>query len=192
MRWLAPLAVVMLGADACPAITTFLATVSDTGPDLAVREIAMSQAFAPRPASPAPAATALRASERGAVNPAALAVAGLLALAPAVAFGQPGPDIAQGQALYEGKCGGCHSLDANRVGPKHRGVVGRKVASVPDYDYSPAIRKLGGVWTPERIDQWLQGPQAMAPGAKMFLQVSDPEQRRAIIAYLAANSASPK
>src|SRR5580698_5520498 len=74
-------------------------------------------------------------------------------------------EISDGQALYEGKCGGCHSLDENRVGPRHRGVVGRKVASVPDYDYSPAIRKLGGVWTRDRIDQWLQGPQALAPGA---------------------------
>jgi cytochrome c len=94
--------------------------------------------------------------------------------------------------LYESKCGGCHSLDKNRVGPKHRGVVGRKVASVPDYDYSPAIKKLGGVWTPDRIDRWLQGPQAMAPGAKMFFQVSDPAQRHAIIAYLSANSPQPR
>ena len=123
---------------------------------------------------------------------AALAVVGLLTLSPAAAFAQPGPAVADGQMLYGSKCGGCHSLDQNRVGPKHRGVVGRKVASVPDYDYSPAIRKLGGVWTAQRIDQWLQGPQAMAPGAKMFFQVSDPVQRQAIIAYLAANSPPPK
>jgi cytochrome c len=120
-----------------------------------------------------------------------MAVAGLLALAPAVSLSQPNPDIAKGQTLYEGKCGGCHSLDENRIGPKHRGVVGRKVASVPTYDYSPAIRKLGGVWTPQRIDQWLQGPQAMAPGAKMFFQVPDAGTRKAIIAYLAANSPRP-
>jgi cytochrome c len=121
-----------------------------------------------------------------------LGVAGLLTLAPALAFAQSGPEVADGQMLYESKCGGCHSLDKNRVGPKHRGVVGRKVASVPDYDYSPAIKKLGGVWTPDRIDRWLQGPQAMAPGAKMFFQVSDPAQRKSIIAYLSANSPPPK
>jgi cytochrome c len=121
-----------------------------------------------------------------------LGIAGLLTLAPALAFAQSGPEVADGQMLYESKCGGCHSLDKNRVGPKHRGVVGRKVASVPDYDYSPAIKKLGGVWTPDRIDRWLQGPQAMAPGAKMFFQVSDPAQRKSIIAYLSANSPPPK
>jgi cytochrome c len=117
-----------------------------------------------------------------------LAIAALPASAPATARAQPDANVADGQTLYEGKCGGCHSLDENRVGPRHRGVVGRAIASLPDYDYSAAIRKLGGVWTPERIDQWLQGPQAMAPGAKMFFQVADPAQRKAIIGYLAANS----
>lgn len=106
----------------------------------------------------------------------------------ASARAQPDDVISQGQALYESKCGGCHSLDQNRVGPRHRGVVGREVASIADYDYSPAIRKLGGVWTPARIDQWLQGPQALAPGAKMFFSVSDPDQRKAIITYLTSVS----
>ncbi len=121
----------------------------------------------------------------------AIAAVGLLTL-PVSVFAQPSPEVASGQTLYESKCGGCHSLDQNRVGPKHRGVVGRDVAGVPDYGYSPAIKKLGGVWTPERIDQWLQGPQTMAPGARMFFQVPDPGQRKAIIAYLSANSPPPQ
>ena len=109
-----------------------------------------------------------------------------------LALGARADEVSDGQALYEGKCGGCHSLDANRVGPRHRGVVGRKVASIPDYDYSPAIRKLGGVWTQERINQWLQGPQGMAPGAKMFFSVPDAAQRKAIIAYLTSVSPGAK
>jgi cytochrome c len=120
-----------------------------------------------------------------------LATAALCAVAGPV-LAQPPGDAAAGKALYEAKCGGCHSVEANRVGPRHRDVVGRKVASLTDYDYSPAIRKLGGVWTAERIDVWLQGPQAMAPGSKMFLSVSDPEQRRDIIAYLASVSKPAK
>lgn len=101
---------------------------------------------------------------------------------------QPPRDIAAGQALYEAKCGGCHSVDENRVGPRHRNVVGRKVASLQDYDYSPALKKLGGVWTPDRIDMWLQGPQAMASGATMFFAVPDADQRRNITAYLVSVS----
>ncbi|OQW44763.1 MAG: hypothetical protein A4S16_14215 [Proteobacteria bacterium SG_bin6] len=95
---------------------------------------------------------------------------------------------ADGQALYQAKCGGCHSLDANRIGPAHRGVVGRKIATAPGYPYSSAIKKLAGVWTPARLDVWLQGPQKLAPGSKMFLTIPDPTQRAAIIAYLVANS----
>ncbi len=119
----------------------------------------------------------IRAGLKGAV---ALAL-----LLPAPAFAQ----AADGKALYEGKCGGCHSLDANRVGPAHRGVVGRRIATAPGYAYSPAIKKLAGVWTPARLDQWLQAPQKLAPGSKMYLTIPDAQKRAAIISYLA--SASP-
>jgi cytochrome c len=99
-------------------------------------------------------------------------------------------DAAAGQALYQAKCGGCHSLDVNRIGPAHRGVVGRRIASAPGYDYSPALKKLAGVWTPSRSDQWLQGPQKLAPGSKMFFSLADSTQRRDIISYLGSVSAS--
>ena len=100
---------------------------------------------------------------------AVLAGIGLAAAVPALAAG----DAAAGQAAYQAKCGGCHSLDANRIGPAHRGVVGRRIASAPGYAYSAALKKVPGVWTPARLDQWLQGPQKLAPGTKMFLIVTD-------------------
>lgn len=93
-------------------------------------------------------------------------------------------DVSAGQALYQAKCTGCHSVDADRIGPRHRDVVGRKVASVPGYNYSPALKKLGGVWTPARLDQWLSGTQKMAPGSRMYLEMDDANQRRLLIAYL--------
>ena len=93
-------------------------------------------------------------------------------------------DVMAGKLLYEARCGACHSVDANRTGPLHRGVVGRPVASVPGFDYSPALKHLGGVWTPGRLNLWLQNPQAVAPGTAMYFTVDDPVQRRQIIAYL--------
>ncbi len=98
---------------------------------------------------------------------------------------------ADGQALYQAKCGGCHSLDANRIGPAHRGVVGRRIATAPGYPFSPAIKKLAGVWTPARLDSWLQNPQKFAPGSKMYLMVPDADKRALIIGYLASVSPSP-
>jgi cytochrome c len=113
----------------------------------------------------------------------AIAVLSICVIPPA--WGQITGNVVTGKALYEAKCGGCHSVDANRIGPLHRGIIGRKIASVPDFDYSPAIRRLHGVWTPKRLDRWLQGPQAVAPGTLMYLNVEDLSQRRDIIAYLA-------
>jgi len=101
------------------------------------------------------------------------------------ALAQTGNDAAAGKSLYEAKCSGCHSVDTNRIGPMHRGVVGREVASVPGFDYSPALKQLHGVWTKERLDKWLQNPQTVAPGTIMFASVDDPVERREIIAYLA-------
>lgn len=124
-----------------------------------------------------------------------LPVAALLRVGAAFAVGlavlisipRPGlaaDDVASGGMLYENKCGGCHSVDGDRIGPRHRNVVGRRVASVAGYAYSPALKKLGGAWTSARLDQWLSGTQKMAPGSKMYLGIDDPAQRRAIIAYL--------
>ena len=100
-------------------------------------------------------------------------------------------DAVLGKAQYEATCGACHSLDANRVGPLHRGVVGRKIASVADYAYSPAIKRLRGVWTTAKLDTWLQGPQRVAPGTKMIFSVQDAAKRANIIAYLSSVSVPP-
>jgi cytochrome c len=127
-----------------------------------------------------------------ALAPVGVMLSGLFAVAviaqPSAATG----DAAAGQALYQSKCAGCHSVDADRIGPRHRNVVGRPVASVPGYAYSPALKKLGGVWTPARLDRWLSGTQKMAPGSKMYLEIDDPVQRRQLIAYLASVSAPRK
>jgi cytochrome c len=100
--------------------------------------------------------------------------------APALAAG----DVALGQTLYESRCGACHSIQSNRVGPKHLGVVGRKAGSIPDYDYSPALKKAKFIWTPKQIDKWLQGPGKLVRGTNMAFTVPKPEDRAAIIAYL--------
>jgi cytochrome c len=101
---------------------------------------------------------------------------------------QPQPTLAGdpvvGARIYQ-TCMGCHSLDENDVGPRHRGVVGRKAGSVPGYAYSAALKRSGIVWTPDQLDRWLSGPQALVPGAKMYFSVANPRNRADIIAYLA-------
>jgi cytochrome c len=98
------------------------------------------------------------------------------------AGGLPG-DASHGEALYE-SCQDCHSLDKNDVGPRHRGVFGRKAASLSDYDYSDALKSANIVWNEETLDKWLTDPQAVAPGAKMFFHLDNPQDRADVIAYL--------
>lgn len=79
------------------------------------------------------------------------------------------------------------------TGPTLLGVIGRATASSPGFNYSPALKKLGGKWTPERIDAFLQGPQRFAPGTRMaFSGLRKPEDRAAIIAYLKSTSVAPR
>ena len=92
--------------------------------------------------------------------------------------------IARGEALYERRCAACHSIDQNRVGPKHRGVYGRKAGSVPDFRYSRALRDLDIIWTEETLDAWLESPTTFAPGTSMGFRLVKPEERLAVIAYL--------
>ncbi|HTT42699.1 MAG TPA: c-type cytochrome [Steroidobacteraceae bacterium] len=113
-----------------------------------------------------------------------LGVALLATLAALSAQAQSPPgDATRGQALYQA-CTGCHSVEDNDIGPKHRGVVGRTAGSVPDYTYSPALKASGMVWSPANLDRWLANPQALVPGAKMYFSVADAQARADLIAYL--------
>lgn len=102
----------------------------------------------------------------------------------------PGNPI-RGAVIYEAKCGACHSLDANRVGPKHRGVFGRKAAAVPGYRYSAALKKAGITWNTQTLDCWLHGPTKMAPGTTMGFRLSNAQERADIISYLKEQTAKP-
>jgi cytochrome c len=92
-------------------------------------------------------------------------------------------DADRGEALYQG-CQDCHSLDKNDVGPRHRGVFGRKAGSVADYNYSEGLKQSGLVWDEASLDKWLSDPQAFIPGAKMFYHLSEAQDRADVIAFL--------
>ena len=93
-------------------------------------------------------------------------------------------DVARGERLYGTRCGGCHSVDRNRVGPLHRGVVGRVAGSVDGFRYTPALQASGLVWDAATLDQWLQGPTALVPGTSMGQRLPRATDRRDVIGFL--------
>ncbi len=93
------------------------------------------------------------------------------------------------------QCQACHNFQEGqgpKVGPDLYGVVGRPVASVSNFNYSAALKKLGGDWTFDALNKWLTKPSADAPGTAMtFAGLSNGKQRADVIAYLNTLSAHP-
>lgn len=86
-------------------------------------------------------------------------------------------------------CVACHTLSAdqgNRAGPTLHGVFGRRIASLPGYNYSDALKRLNIVWTPETIAKLFEiGPAQYTPGTKMPEQrISSPNDRAALVRFL--------
>jgi cytochrome c len=112
-----------------------------------------------------------------------LATTSIVGATTASADTPPNGDATHGKALYQG-CQACHSIDDNDLGPRHRGVVGRRAGSVEDYSYSTALKNSGLTWDEATLDRWLTNPSALVPGTKMFFKIDDPRARADIIAYL--------
>ena len=92
-------------------------------------------------------------------------------------------DPVRGKALYQA-CTACHSVDENDLGPKHRGVFGRRAGSVADYSYSAALKASGLTWDKSTLDRWLTNPSQLVPGTKMYFKIDDAQHRADVIAYL--------
>jgi cytochrome c len=86
-------------------------------------------------------------------------------------------------------CVACHTLNAGageRAGPTLAGVFGRRIASLPGYNYSAPLKKLDIVWTPETVAKLFElGPQTYTPGTKMPEQrINSAEDREALVRFL--------
>ncbi len=99
-------------------------------------------------------------------------------------------DPVRGQRLYTSRCGGCHAIDENGAGPRHRGLFGRLAGTQPGFDYSPALKASKLRWTEQTLERWLTNPSAVVPGNKMVVQlVPEAADRADVLAYLKAATA---
>ncbi len=114
----------------------------------------------------------------------ALALAAPLALA--VGLAHADGDAARGEKKFE-ECASCHSTATgqNGVGPSLHGVIGRKAGELPDFRYSPAMKRSGMSWTAKALDDFVADPQKLVPGNRMpFAGMSDAADRADLLAYL--------
>jgi cytochrome c len=111
----------------------------------------------------------------------------------AVTMGTPEDPLAAyaddpGAEVFRG-CVACHTLapdEGNRAGPTLAGIFGRRIATLPGYNFSDALKKLNIVWTPETVAKLFEvGPAAYTPGTKMPEQrIGSPADREALVKFL--------
>jgi cytochrome c len=96
--------------------------------------------------------------------------------------GDPGAEVYRA-------CVACHTLDANdgvRAGPTLAGLFGRRIASLPGYNFSNALTRLDIVWTPATVAKLFEvGPAQYTPGTKMPEQIiGSAADREALVRFL--------
>ena len=76
-------------------------------------------------------------------------------------------------------------MKAIAPGPTLAGIFGRKIASLPGYNFSDALKKLDIVWTPETVSKLFEvGPAAYTPGTKMpEQQIGSAQDRKALVDF---------
>jgi cytochrome c len=86
-------------------------------------------------------------------------------------------------------CVACHTLspdEGNRAGPSLHGIFGRRIATLPGYRYSDALKDMNIVWTPKTVSKMFEvGPMVYTPGTKMPEQkIGSAEDRKALMEFL--------
>ncbi|MGC2072511.1 MAG: c-type cytochrome [Pseudolabrys sp.] len=119
----------------------------------------------------------------------------------AVAVGTPEDPLAayagdHGAEVFRA-CVACHTLspdEGNKAGPTLYGIFGRRIATLPGYNFSPALKKLEIVWTPQTVSKLFEvGPEHYTPGTKMPEQtIGSAEDRKALVEFLAKTTGNKK
>ena len=87
-------------------------------------------------------------------------------------------------------CVACHTLkpgDIQKAGPSLWHVMGRKIATLPGYNFSPALTKMDIVWSKQTIAKLFEiGPAHYTPGTKMPQQtIGSEKDREALVDFIA-------
>ena len=97
-------------------------------------------------------------------------------------------DPAKGQQVAK-VCLQCHTFakgEPNKIGPNLWDVMEENIASVPGYQFSPALAAdKDKKWDPDELNIWLYKPQEFAKGTKMtFPGLPKVQDRADVIDYL--------
>jgi len=104
-------------------------------------------------------------------------------------------DVAAGEASAKKLCAQCHTFTEggkNGVGPNLFNVLGSPHGGVAGFNFSNALKGLGGNWGYDDMNKWLAKPSTLAPGTRMaFAGIRNEQERANVIAYLRTLSKAP-
>ncbi|VVD78721.1 MULTISPECIES: c-type cytochrome [Pandoraea] len=125
------------------------------------------------------------AARRRRVAPTLALLGALSALAsPAMAAG----DVEAGKAMFAARCASCHAVGpmaTSGFGPQLNRLFNRRAGSVPDYDYSTAMKQSGIVWDDKTLATFIANPGKTVPGTKMrFWGIGNERKVADLLAYL--------
>lgn len=100
-----------------------------------------------------------------------------------------------GAAVFRA-CAACHTLspgEGPRAGPSLFGIMGRRIGTLPGFDYSPDFAERDIVWSEETIARLFEiGPHAFTPGTKMPEQRIVREDDRAALVRFLTDATRPR
>jgi cytochrome c len=118
--------------------------------------------------------------------------AAALTLLSGMALAQDEVDPDEARLAFNNHCRTCHVTTEgdNRLGPSLHNVIGREAGSAPGFAYSSAMQNADFVWDEERLDRFIENPEAVVPGNNMkpFSGIAAAEERAKIVAHLKAES----
>ena len=96
-----------------------------------------------------------------------VAAAAALVVCLGAGTGRAAGDADKGKAAFVRQCAICHTIekgDPNRFGPNLSGIVGKKAAAVPGFDYSRAFKSAANwEWSEDALASWIMFPGVMVP-----------------------------
>ncbi len=96
-------------------------------------------------------------------------------------------DVRKGKVAAQ-VCIACHSVDnaqnapnwgvsagasVDRIGPPLWGILGRPIASIKGFNYSPSLSGMSGRWNLYNLDALIANPQSVAPGTRMAVDAAE-------------------
>lgn len=91
-----------------------------------------------------------------------------------------------GAQVFKAQCAICHSGARGAIGPNLAGVVGRHAGTAAGFNYSPAMKQSGMVWTAANLKLYIANPAKTVKGNRMpYAGMKDAAKLDAVVAYLA-------